>query len=569
MQPRGHTQLMVRMVDYGQNPQAAIDGPRFRIMSGLDVNRESSFPPATVSELARRGHLAELPEGYMDFGCAQIALKVDGGYVGVGSAARLARGRVLMRSDEEERTKPSAVLHVAPEAAVGGPLALVRTGDEILLDVPNRQREILVPEEELNRRRAAWRPSEPAYRRGYGKLFLDHSCAPLSRPSLRPRVAEGCLHFLPRSPLEVAFPSAPRGRGLICASSLIHSARGPALRASTYKKQAPEDCSGARTVSLWLEGLLGAALPPPGHRAQAGEGGTQQEKRGRFRHRSDELQAIREPSRLRARKAAQDRPTEGHVAHHSDITHPEGVASRVIPEATCAEADGPEEFAGNEARIGIDYVHKARIERGAPGAAKRKVQPIPRAVIGDAKASQGPQHGIRRRDQEGCLLRGGSWVDLLQAIVMDNPPEALPVRVPRQVLAGAGTRYGEGPQDREAVRGLPAEISRPIDEKEGRAIKGDPCDGQVRDGGEDRTDCVCLKDIAKVIVAQPQGIAERRPAWPEKPGHQQHHRTCQGYLQSYVPPSFHGHTLLKAFIESPVFRSGVNKRTGPPWNERS
>ncbi len=82
MQPQGHTQLMVRMVDYGQSPQTAIDGPRFRVMSGLDVNLERAFPPATVSELARRGHrLVELPEGYMDFGCSQIAFRVDGGYV--------------------------------------------------------------------------------------------------------------------------------------------------------------------------------------------------------------------------------------------------------------------------------------------------------------------------------------------------------------------------------------------------------------------------------------------------------------------------------------------------------
>ena len=66
------------------------------------------------------------------------------------------------------------VLHVAPESAVGGPLALVRTGDEILLDVANRKLELLVSDEELKRRRAAWRPPEPAFRRGYGKLFLDH-----------------------------------------------------------------------------------------------------------------------------------------------------------------------------------------------------------------------------------------------------------------------------------------------------------------------------------------------------------------------------------------------------------
>ncbi len=89
MQPQGHTQLMVRLADYGQDPQSAIDGPRFRIMNGLDINVEPSFPDATLAELARRGHrLVQLPEGYMDFGCAQIALKVDGGYVCASDARR-------------------------------------------------------------------------------------------------------------------------------------------------------------------------------------------------------------------------------------------------------------------------------------------------------------------------------------------------------------------------------------------------------------------------------------------------------------------------------------------------
>ncbi len=66
------------------------------------------------------------------------------------------------------------VLHVAPEAAVGGPLALVETGDEISLDVEGRRLDLCLPEDELNRRRAAWRPAPPHYTRGYGKLFLEH-----------------------------------------------------------------------------------------------------------------------------------------------------------------------------------------------------------------------------------------------------------------------------------------------------------------------------------------------------------------------------------------------------------
>jgi dihydroxyacid dehydratase/phosphogluconate dehydratase len=67
----------------------------------------------------------------------------------------------------------TVVLHVSPEAEVGGPLALVRDGDEIELDVPNRRLTLRVPDEELARRRAAWTPRPPHFERGYGRLFLD------------------------------------------------------------------------------------------------------------------------------------------------------------------------------------------------------------------------------------------------------------------------------------------------------------------------------------------------------------------------------------------------------------
>jgi len=69
----------------------------------------------------------------------------------------------------------TCVLHVAPEAAVGGPLALVKTGDRIALDVDARTLELLVDDEELRRRRAAWQPPEPKFTRGYGRLFLEES----------------------------------------------------------------------------------------------------------------------------------------------------------------------------------------------------------------------------------------------------------------------------------------------------------------------------------------------------------------------------------------------------------
>ena len=65
-------------------------------------------------------------------------------------------------------------LHLAPEAAVGGPLALVRDGDPIALDVPGRTLTLEVPAEELGRRRAAWRPAPLQYERGYRLLYQQH-----------------------------------------------------------------------------------------------------------------------------------------------------------------------------------------------------------------------------------------------------------------------------------------------------------------------------------------------------------------------------------------------------------
>ena len=68
------------------------------------------------------------------------------------------------------------ILHVAPEAEVGGPLAAVRNGDEILLDGPNRKLELLVPAAELKTRLSNWQESRPApkYSRGYYRLYIDH-----------------------------------------------------------------------------------------------------------------------------------------------------------------------------------------------------------------------------------------------------------------------------------------------------------------------------------------------------------------------------------------------------------
>ena len=68
----------------------------------------------------------------------------------------------------------TTVLHVSPESAVGGPLAAVRDGDTIILDVENQRLDLDVPAEEIERRLAESAVPAPKYRRGYGRLFLDH-----------------------------------------------------------------------------------------------------------------------------------------------------------------------------------------------------------------------------------------------------------------------------------------------------------------------------------------------------------------------------------------------------------
>ena len=66
------------------------------------------------------------------------------------------------------------VLHVSPESAIGGPLALVRNGDKIRLSVGNRSIDLLVPEEDLRKRKATWKAPGAPPARGYAKLYMDH-----------------------------------------------------------------------------------------------------------------------------------------------------------------------------------------------------------------------------------------------------------------------------------------------------------------------------------------------------------------------------------------------------------
>ncbi len=73
MQPQGHMQTLVRMLDYGQNPQAACDAPRWRFNSGVEINVEAAMNPATVQGLAALGHKTEvINDSYQDFGAGQF-----------------------------------------------------------------------------------------------------------------------------------------------------------------------------------------------------------------------------------------------------------------------------------------------------------------------------------------------------------------------------------------------------------------------------------------------------------------------------------------------------------------
>ena len=68
----------------------------------------------------------------------------------------------------------ACILHVAPEAHIGGPLALLKNGDIIRLDITNRRLDMLVDEQEIESRRSQWQPPQDKFSRGYGWMFSKH-----------------------------------------------------------------------------------------------------------------------------------------------------------------------------------------------------------------------------------------------------------------------------------------------------------------------------------------------------------------------------------------------------------
>jgi len=146
-----HTGRAVVFADYN-DMAARIDDP------GLPVDQTSVLVLKNAGPLGAPG----MPE----WGQLPIPKKVL--EKGVRDMVRISDARMSGTS------YGACVLHVAPEAYIGGPLAFVQDGDLIELDVPARRLMLQVGDEELARRRAAWQPPPPRYARGYGALYVRH-----------------------------------------------------------------------------------------------------------------------------------------------------------------------------------------------------------------------------------------------------------------------------------------------------------------------------------------------------------------------------------------------------------
>ena len=148
MKHRGKAVVFESMDDY----HARIDNP------DLDIDENSvivlkSVGPVGYPGMPEVGNV-DLPEKLLRKGVRDIIRISDGRMSGT------AYGTV--------------VLHVSPESAIGGTLALVKNGDMIELDVENRKLHLDVSDQELKKRKAAWTPPKPATTRGYVKFYIDH-----------------------------------------------------------------------------------------------------------------------------------------------------------------------------------------------------------------------------------------------------------------------------------------------------------------------------------------------------------------------------------------------------------
>jgi dihydroxy-acid dehydratase len=139
----------------------------FRSYADLAARIDDPDLPVTADSVLVLQHAGPLGgPGMPEWGMLPIPKKLLA--QGVRDMVRISDGRM------SGTAYGACVLHVSPESFVGGPLALVRDGDSIELDVPNRRLTLQVDDGELARRRAAWVPPAPIYPRGYGLLFSRH-----------------------------------------------------------------------------------------------------------------------------------------------------------------------------------------------------------------------------------------------------------------------------------------------------------------------------------------------------------------------------------------------------------
>jgi dihydroxy-acid dehydratase len=147
--------------------------------------------PVTANSVLVLRNAGAVAVGMPEWGSIPIPRKLL--QQGVGDIVRISDSRMSGTS------AGTVVLHVSPEAAVGGPLALVRDGDLIELDVPARALTLLVGDDELARRRAAWRPPTRRHTRGYPRLYAEHVLQPdegCDFDFLRPQ-SDADLEFVP------------------------------------------------------------------------------------------------------------------------------------------------------------------------------------------------------------------------------------------------------------------------------------------------------------------------------------------------------------------------------------
>lgn len=186
---------VIKPFDAPLMPKAGIAVLRGNLAPNGAVIKPSAATPALMTHTGRAVVFEDIddyksrvddPNLDIDPTCVMV-LKNCGpkGYPGMAEVGNMALPQKILKQGVTDMVRVSdarmsgtaygtVVLHTAPEAAVGGPLALVQNGDMVTLDVPNRTLSIDVSDEELARRKSTWEKPDIDWPRGYAKLYVDH-----------------------------------------------------------------------------------------------------------------------------------------------------------------------------------------------------------------------------------------------------------------------------------------------------------------------------------------------------------------------------------------------------------